>query len=254
LAFSNKKFLWLNIGGALIAALLLMFVIFKLFSIYTRHNKTQLVPELIGMPMQEAVKYLEQHGLEFVLNDSIYDVPVGREEIKPGCVVDQNPIPNEEVKKGRKIYVSVRTAVPPMVEMPNLVDLSLRQAISMLEGRGLSFGQPIKRPGLPPVMQQMWKGRPIPAGTRIPKGSVIDLVVGEGGSDIQVAVPNLTGLTRYEAIMALSNGNLNLGAEIFTEFARDSNSVRVIRQYPKASSDELVNQGSDVDLWYGGPN
>ena len=59
--------------------------------------------------------------------------------------MSQDPNPGQLVKKGRKIYLSVSTVNPPQVEMPNLIDLSLRQAENMLKTNNLRLGQVVPR-------------------------------------------------------------------------------------------------------------
>jgi beta-lactam-binding protein with PASTA domain len=91
-----------------------------------------------------------------------------------------------KIKKGRKIYLSITMMVPPQVEMPNLLDLSLRQAMNMLEANNLELGQVIYKPSKYPnaVLEQRYKGKIIQEGRKIPYQAKITLVVGkEVGAD-----------------------------------------------------------------------
>jgi beta-lactam-binding protein with PASTA domain len=247
----KNKIFWRHLTGAILSALLITVLIFLSFRWYTHHNESIDVPDLSGLSIEDATRILEENNLRLETIDSVYEVPEELESVKPGGVIDQNPSVGEKVKRNRRFYIVVRSSTPPMVEMPNLIDLSLRQSIGILEAKGLKFGVAIKKPGLPPVMKQLYKGRNIDKGTKIPKGSVIDLWVGEGGSDVRVAIPNLIGLKRNEAISALTTLNLNIGAEIFTADVTDSSKAVVIRQSPPSSEEPSMPEGSDVDLWYG---
>jgi beta-lactam-binding protein with PASTA domain len=74
--------------------------------------------------------------------------------------------------------------------MPDLKFLTLRQAINTLESCGLKTGKILYVPvfDADAVQQQRYNGQVITAGTRLDKGSVIDLTVGigsRGQADIQ---------------------------------------------------------------------
>ena len=69
--------------------------------------------------------------------------------------------------------------------MPNLVDLSIRQAASLLETYGLRIGQRISVPSIAhgAVIRQLYQGEDIEPGTLIRRGELIDLEVGDGGGE-----------------------------------------------------------------------
>jgi beta-lactam-binding protein with PASTA domain len=252
--FLKEKKFWINFLIAVTSILLLGFLIFKGLSIYTRHGNSVEVPDVVGMPAEEATKTLQKYGFKVEIVDSLYDLPVNLKEkgIDFGDVIMQNPKAHEKVKKGRRFYLMIRTSTPPMVEMPNLVDLSLRQAISILEAKGLKMGKPVLKPGLPPVQRQLYKGQVIKPGTKIPKGSMIIVWVGSGdGEAVEVSIPNLIGLTRSQAFSTLGNYGLNPGSEVYTVAMKDSSQAKVIRQSPVPNDENKISQGDDIDLWFG---
>lgn len=250
-SFIVKKVFWLNLFLAVAAFIVVMVLLFKSFDFYTHHSEAIEVPDLTGFQVEDAKKILEAKKLRLATIDSVYEVPKEKKKIPKGAVVDQNPKPAEKVKSGRRFYLLIRSITPPMVVMPDLIDLSLRQAIGILESKGLKLGKTIKVPGMPPVMKQLYNGKPIPPGTKIPKGSTVDVWIGEGGSDVRVGVPNLIGKTRSEALMILSTSNLNMGAEIYLEGVKDTAKALVIRQSPSPTGETTVAEGSDIDLWFG---
>ena len=69
----------------------------------------------------------------------------------------------------------------PNVEVPNLVDLSFRQAENMLQSNDLQLGQVIYKASRYPnaVLEQRYKGRVIEAGVLVPYQSKITLIVGK---------------------------------------------------------------------------
>jgi beta-lactam-binding protein with PASTA domain len=66
-----------------------------------------------------------------------------------------------------------------MVSMPDLIDLSLRQAIALLESRGLFLGNITYQPGSfqNAVIDQIYRGQSISSGEKIRRGSYVNLVV-----------------------------------------------------------------------------
>ena len=68
--------------------------------------------------------------------------------------------------------------------MPDLVDKSLRQAKNLLDNAGLKAGRisMVESPLSGFVLSQSFKQKAIAAGTKIPKGSVIDLQVAKSGA------------------------------------------------------------------------
>src|SRR5207244_4487249 len=97
----------------------------------------------------------------------------------------------------RTIYLTVNAMMPPLVKMPNLVDLTLRQASAKLETYGFKLGTLEYVPDLAKnaVLSQKVKGKKIEPGTLIEKGVTVTLVLGDGLSDNKVSVPRLLNLT-----------------------------------------------------------
>ena len=87
------------------------------------------------------------------------------------------------------------------VLMPNLVDLSLRRAISKLKSLDLSVGNLSFVPDMAKniVLKQFIDDKEIEYGTQIFVGTKVDLVLGDGLSDVMVKLPNLDGLTKEDA-------------------------------------------------------
>jgi beta-lactam-binding protein with PASTA domain len=135
--------------------------------------------------------------------------------------------------------------------MPDLIDLSSRQAISLLETYGLRIGELIYVPDIArnAVLQQKYNKGSIEPGTLIEKGTAIDLVLGSGVASTQVNVPLLIGKTREEATRLILSASLNIGNEVFLD-AEDAQ-ARVYRQSPNVlEGPQQVQMGTAVDLYY----
>ena len=114
---------------------------------------------------------------QFSVIDSIFDAD------KPkGSIISQDPFPGAKVKRNRMIYITVTSQIPEKTTMPDLHDLTLRQAQSLLESAGLKLGKLlyIRSFDEDAVQNQLFNGKPIPAGSIIDKGSIITLTVGMG--------------------------------------------------------------------------
>lgn len=137
-----------------------------------------------------------------------------------------------------------------MVACPNLQDLTVRQATTVLETYGIKVGRIEFVPDIGSTVVR-WKqmGKTISPGEKLVKGSRVDLVVGSGDGRGNTYLPNLIGKSRDEARSIITGAGLNIGSEFFLN-KRDTVSVRVARQSPSYSDDYEISLGSIIDLWY----
>jgi beta-lactam-binding protein with PASTA domain len=157
-----------------VASLLIIFVTILSLKVFTRHGKSYIVPDFTGLTMDQLGALKRDYGFNFVVLDSVFD-----ENSSPGTVIRHDPLPNATVKRGRKFYITMASSVPDMVAVPNLIDLSLRQAIASLESRGLFVGTITYRPDRfqNVVLGQTYRGERIAPGEKVRRGAYINLVV-----------------------------------------------------------------------------
>ena len=243
--FVKSKLFFKNLLAIVIVTSLLTWVAFKYLNNYTLHGEAVAVPDFSGVSIYELDDFITEKNVRYTIIDSIYDTK------KPkGVVISQDPEPNAMVKTDRIIYLYVTALVPPKVLMPKLKDRSLRQAAAILETYGLKVG---KIKFIPDqcancVLQQLHKGEKIEPGTAIEKNTTIDLVVGKGLSDEEVAVPIFIGLSLKDALYKITEASLNEGL-IQYDNPKDSSISKVYRQIPPPSSSNYVKMGSSVDLF-----
>lgn len=240
------KRLFLIIAPVLLAAALLLGAWLWL-DIYTRHDQQEQVPDLRTLTVQEAEQALAAMGLHAEVIDSVYN-----DEAAKGTVVDQDPDSGRFVKPGRTVYLVMNASQPKMLNMPDLVNLSKRQAISVLEILGLKVAEMQYRPDpcLDCVLAQLHKGAPIAPDTRIRKGESITLVLGEGQHGERVPVPDVRGMGFAEMKAVLHMASLNLGLVVEVKGCNsgcDTALAKVARQFPV--SEELLSTGGMVDVW-----
>lgn len=248
----NKFFLYLktetfrkNLIIALTSILVFLIVIFFVLRVYTRHGESLAVPSLKGMTVEKAVALLESQGLDYQI-DSVYQV-----DKPPGTVIEQDPKPNTNVKTNRTIYLTVITNLAPNVNLPDIVDKTFLEVQVILSNYGLKVGDTLYRPDIARdrVLDATFAGASIRRGELIPKGSKINLILGDGKGSPEVDIPDLTGLTLSEAGLALSGMSLTLGSVGSQGAVKDSANAIIIRQLP-AKSDSLskVSIGSRIDV------
>lgn len=144
-------------------------------NVYTRHGHEVEMPDFVGQNSEDLLQNAASGDFIIVVSDFVYD-----KTQKEGIILKQNPQANEMVKKGRKVYLTVASSDPPKVKMPELQDVSLRQAEIMLKAIGLELGDIIYKasPFENAVLEQLYRGRAIAPGTDISLGEKITLVVG----------------------------------------------------------------------------
>lgn len=243
--FLKSKTFLINLGFAIVIIAGIAWAVLKYLDIYTLHGETITVPDLKGLSVSETEEMLEGKGLKYEIMDSVYETKTSK-----GVVLDQEPKANSLVKENRIIYLTINATLPPKFKMPNLKDLSLRQATAVIETYGLKVGNLRYVPDLAfnAVVDQEYKGRALAPGSLVSKGSVIDLVLGQGESDELIAMPYLINLTSKEAIELLKQSFLNVSI-IPDNSVKDTSLARVYRQNPPFDKEKGINLGGQVDIF-----
>tara|TARA_R110002096_G_scaffold352864_1_gene546002 strand:- start:20406 stop:21224 length:819 start_codon:yes stop_codon:yes gene_type:complete len=245
----SKTFL-INLIIALLLISLGLFGTMQYLENYTLHGKKIEIPDLVGQHMNDFDTLLvDNNRFAIAVNDSIY--VKGK---TAGLILEQNPIAGTTVKQGRKIYLTIAAAEPSKVTMPDLVDMSLRQATTLLQTYGLAVGELeyIADLCVNCILEQKLDGVDLMKGTKVPAGSEIDLVVGRGLGDELVSVPFLIGMNVEFSRVLLVSKSLNLGTLIYDETVMTENdtvSAKVYRQIPSYQEEPNVRMGSSVDLF-----
>ena len=242
---SSKKII-VHLIASIAALLLVVYILVSWLGTYTNHGETVTVPNLKGMKYSELKEFLESKNLDVKISDSsMFLLDKG-----PGVVIEQDPEPNEQVKEGRSIYVSITRTVPPQVKMPNLIDVSQRQAEAILFSYGLRLGSMIYKPDLAKgaILEMSSNGKILKAGQLVSKGSRIDLVLGDGIGITDVAVPNLMNLSLEEAVFVLKGSALNIGEVYYPPGKLDSTNFFVVEQMPMPGDSVFLKQGESVSI------
>ena len=168
--------------------LLLLIVVVALFAglilwleDYTRHGEQKLVPNVIDLTEENAATLILSRELNYEIVDSVYKTGA-----MPGAVVDQDPKADSFVKKERKIYLIINAKAAQMTPLPEVVDLSIRQAQALLMGADFKIKEVVYKPSdyRDLVLEVLYNGKKVEAGEDIPTFSELTLHVGDGGIKI----------------------------------------------------------------------
>ena len=244
LSFLKQKKFYINLLIIILLTFIILWLTIKLLNVYTRHGKVMELPDFTGMSTEEIEK---SYGnvYNFILIDSVYSKTEA-----PGTIVQQDPLPKSKVKQGRNVYYIIVAKTPEKTNMPNLNNLSLRQALVLLESNGLQVEglRYVDHFARNAICEQRYENSIIKPGTEIVKGSKIMLYVGLGSDKKKAQLPSLYGVSAEEVQHILNMAGLNLGNEVFD----DSDSIqhmKVYRMEPPFSKGS-VNPGTYVNVWY----
>ena len=121
----------LNLLLAVVVACALVFGTLKWLDSYTRHNEAVVVPDVKGLGMEEAAEFFKNSNLRYNVIDSVFS-----KDVKPGAIVELVPMAGSKVKEGRIVFVTVNALTSQMATIPEVEDLSFRQAYAILRARG----------------------------------------------------------------------------------------------------------------------
>ena len=121
----------LNLLLAVVVACALVFGTLKWLDSYTRHNEAVVVPDVKGLGMEEAAEFFKNSNLRYNVIDSVFS-----KDVKPGAIVELVPMAGSKVKEGRIVFVTVNALTSQMATIPEVEDLSFRQAYAILRAPG----------------------------------------------------------------------------------------------------------------------
>lgn len=243
---SDLRFVGWNIVIAFMVGALILVGLVIWLRAYTQHGVEVEVEDVRGMVQAEAEPILAAKGLRLIVVDSTYS-----EKVPFGTIVEQDPKPASHAKHGRAVYVTVNASGRRQIIMPNLQDMSYRQAETTLRGLGILVDsvyeyEPSAYRDL--VLDVRMDTMSIQPGDKIEVGSLVRLVVGFGKGTDYVEVPTVIGLTLRDARSLLLHRRLTIGAVNYDEEELEEGTDRyVYRQMPDVG--EKIIEGETVSLW-----
>ena len=244
--FLGQKKFYIHLLIAIALMILMLWLVLGSLDSFTRHGEVYVVPDFTGMTMEQLEEKQFDDFFTFEVVDSVYN-----KTMKKGEVITQNPLSGSKVKAGRHIYLTIVSEKPESVLMPNLKNLSLRQALVTLELNDLQVGELeyVEYFAMNAVIEQLEDGQPIEPGKKILKGTIISLQVGKGTTSATVSVPMLIGKSKTEAEKVIHYAYLNVGNEYYLD-GFDTASARIYKTSPQPLTKNTYPLGQKIDIWY----
>lgn len=195
-----------------------------------------LVPPLRNLRPDQARKMLEPKGLLLVVTERKEDP-----RVEEGLIASQTPLEGSEVLKGAEVKVAVSTGMAQL-EVPALSGQPLTAALQAITSAGLKAGTTTRQAHDSIARDQVIASAPA-AGQKVPKGTVVNLVVSEGPQAAEVPKVTFRGLTA--ARKALTDAGFNVGKVSYIS-DEDRAAGVVLSQTPAAGAS--APKGSAVDL------
>ena len=243
---SKVGFIVKNLLLALVIAIAALFILMAWLKRYTEHGVEVEVPRVTGMYLEEARVTVDNLGLQLEVVDSTYS-----RKVPLGTIVEQTPPPESHAKHGRTVYVIINANTVRQIPLPDLHDISFRQAEATLKSLGINVKDYAYEPSeyRDLVLAVRQNGVTVEPGQRLDEGSNVTLVIGRGKGTAQIAVPQLCGKSLTEARSLLLSKYLTLGIYEYDEEPTEEtiDLYVVYKQEPSAGTQIL--EGSRVDLY-----
>jgi beta-lactam-binding protein with PASTA domain len=231
--------------GAVGSVLAVILIAYLSLGYYTRHGSGIPVPKLKGLTIDRATAILEEQGFNYKI-DSVYvqDQP-------PGTILEQDPDAGTNVKENRTIYLTMVTTQAPSVGLPDVEQSTYREALAVLSNSGIKVGDTTYRSDIARdrILEVRFKGQIIKTGDKLPKGSIVDLILGDGAGANEVDIPDLMNQDLDAARFAIRGAGLTIGNITYQGSITDSTNLIVVSQYPmKTDSTSKTSIGTRVNL------
>lgn len=220
----------------------LVWLTFRWLEVHTNHGKEVPVPSVVNMTMHEAIKVLDDAGLDYEVDSGKYDP-----KYKSFQVLQVYPSAGSRVKESRSVRLKVNPRTWAPVTVPDILNRYKNTVFAQLERIGLKVGDTVYEPSIQPdaVIGMKYNGMALKPGTTLPRFSVIDLVIGSGPRR-NIPVPNVVGMTVEQAKNIIEQTYFSIGLVEHEDGKNDGSDI-VYYQDPAPGS--LRDQGMQVDIW-----
>ena len=236
-AFFTDRRLYIFIGSVIAFGIIVLLLIdFLIMPAYTNYNEGVTVPDVTKVSLEEASDVLTGYGLRYEVLDRRANTAY-----PANYIIDQSPSSQEIVKPNRKIYLTVNTAVTPLTLVPNVVNMSLRNAEIQLENHGLEVGTKSYESSR---FRNTILRQSVASGDSVARGTVVNLAVSDGLGSRSVDVPDIVGKRLSEAQQEITKAGLRIG-EVRFEPSRQYTPNTIISFTPH---EQQLTEGESVQL------
>ena len=176
--FLKSRIFFKQIIIASLVLVLLVILSMQMLSWTTNHGKNIVVPDLSKLSLSEAENILEGQSLRFQVIDSANF----RGDFPKNSVISQKPAAGSLVKINKKIYLQLNPSGYSDISLPELVQVTQRNATSKLQAVGLVVSKItyIDALGKDMVYGVRYGNKLVKAGFKLPKMSGVELICGNG--------------------------------------------------------------------------
>lgn len=128
-----KKPIVINLLVAIVLTIAIIFGTLRWLDSYTRHNEAVIVPDVKGLSLEEADEFFRNSKLRYNVVDSVFS-----KDVAPGTIVELVPVAGSKVKEDRIVFVTINAQTSQMAKIPEIQDLSFRQAYALLRSIGFT--------------------------------------------------------------------------------------------------------------------
>ncbi len=184
--FLISKTFFKQIAFALIALIVLIFIVKWWLGSTTNHDQKIAVPDIKGMTLELVEQELSNADLRYFIIDSANYNP----DYPKYSVIEQNPAAGKFVKENRQIYLVLNPSGFRKLTIPNVIGKTRRQAEPTLKALGFKIGKITYTDhiGKDEVREMSYKGKRLRSGDQLQKTSTIDLVLGNGKGDYRDSI------------------------------------------------------------------
>ena len=245
--FLKSKFFWINVGVAILSVIVLTIIVLFSLKFFTKHGEQVAVPDVTGLYVEEADVLLKKQDLSYEIIDSVYV----RDKLQ-GEILEQIPRAESNVKTGRTIYLTINSKSDKMIILPQIQNVSYRQAKATLEAIGFVVSNIEYKPSeFPDLVMGIRVGQtPVRAGDRLRAGASVVLIVGSQTQGETAVAPDLIGFTQSAAEQLILQNNFVVGSVDFdvppTNEADKANYF-IYRQSPEPTTSYEL--GRRINIW-----
>lgn len=242
----------------LILILLFLIVVFVAIKIglrwYTHHGEKLTLPNFTSQPFAQAEKIADDQSFQLIVTDSIFRVNQAG-----GIILAQNPIEKSEVKRGRKIYVTITKYTPEMVKVSQIPELygkdyerKKRELENAFDIQSEITGYDYDQGASNQILKVLYNNEEIinsefrKDDVEIEKGGTLQFILSKniGGA---ITMPDLICKTYDEAAFYVENLNLYIGEVTKDGLLEDEQGAFIYDQEPQAG-DNIVT-GDTIHLY-----
>jgi len=174
-----KNIIFKNLVVLILLVIVLVSIISWWLNAYTHHGESVEIPNVKSLKLEAAKPLFDANDLSYQVIDSTYN-----KMVSPGTIIETIPPVGSMVKRGRTVYIRLNSYSAGMISIPDLRDVSQRQATAMLKALGFEkintrwvdgqFRDLVK--GLE------YRGRMLQINDKVPADAVLTLLVSLGGN------------------------------------------------------------------------